>query len=228
MPVVRDGGTRQLVPDKIHEHRSPQMIAAAQPEVERSEVRTIVGGGAVLGGLTAVGVVTFALLARALQGTLETVMQSIVVLAGAGLASYLPAAWLRPRSADAIAWAALTGLIGALCFTVVDTVVLRPLGIYHWRWDAVGGGSGFWYIPVWWMSAATLAWLGAWVVTLAAESSVEVAAMRSAGITLALSVAVCAILVATRVAPLHAAVVALAYAVGLVLSLLLTSALSRR
>jgi hypothetical protein len=182
----------------------------------------------VLGVLTAVGVVTFALLSRALDGMPEVVVQSMVVLIGAGLASYLPAAWLRPRSADAIAWAALTGLIGALSFTVLDTVVLRPLGVYHWRWDAVGGGSGFWYVPVWWMGAAALAWLGAWVVALAAASSGNAAPARSAGLTLALAVVVCAILVATRIAPLHAAVVALAYAVGLVLSLPLTAVLSRR
>jgi len=204
------------------------MTAAAQPDVDRGDVRTIVGGGAVLGVLTAVGVVTFALLSRALDGMPEVVVQSMVVLIGVGLASYLPAAWLRPRSADAIAWTALTGLIGALSFTVLDTVVLRPLGVYHWRWDAVGGGSGFWYVPVWWMGAAALAWLGAWVVALATASSGNAAPARSAGLTLALAVVVCAILVATRVAPLHAAVVALAYAVGLVLSLPLTAVLSRR
>lgn len=205
------------------------MTAAAQREVDRSDVRTIVSGGAVLGVLTVVGVLTFALLSRALDGTPEVVVQSVVVLVGAGLASYLPAAWLRPRSADAIAWAALTGLIGALSFTVFDTVVLRPIGVYHWSWDAVGGGSGFWYVPVWWMGAAALAWLGAWVAALAAAASNGSAApARSAGLTLALAVVVCAILVATRIAPLHAAVVALAYAVGLVLSLPLTTVLSRR
>jgi len=183
----------------------------------------------VLGVLTVVGVFTFALLSRALDGTPEVVVQSMVVLVGAGLASYLPAAWLQPRSADAIAWAALTGLMGALSFTVLDTVVLRPLGVYHWSWDAVGGGSGFWYVPVWWMGAAALAWLGAWVVALAAAASDRSAApARSAGLTLALAVVVCTILVATRIAPLHAAVVALAYAVGLVLSLPLTTVLSRR
>ena len=134
------------------------MTSAVESITDRADVRTIVGGGAILGALTAVGVAVFALSSRPLAGTAEVAVQSALILVGAGVFCFLPAHWVRPTSVDGIAWAALLGLMGALFFTVADSVLLRPLGIYHWTWDAIGGGSGFWYIPVWWMGAAGLAW----------------------------------------------------------------------
>ena len=146
------------------------MTTAAEPmAVDRADVRTIVGGGVKLGILTAVGVVAFALLARAMSGNTETLVLSLLVLAGGVVFGYLPALWTRPRSADGIAWCTLLGLLGAVAFTVLDVVLLRPLSVYHWTWDAIGGGSGFWYIPVWWMGSAFLAWLGGMVVAYAAQ-----------------------------------------------------------
>src|SRR5207247_2124134 len=34
---------------------------------------------------------------------------------------------------------------------------------YPWTWDAVGGGSTWWYLPMWWMLGTYLAWLGGMV-----------------------------------------------------------------
>ena len=45
------------------------MTSAVEPVAERAGVRTIVGGGAVLGIVVAAGVAVFALLSRALTGT---------------------------------------------------------------------------------------------------------------------------------------------------------------
>jgi hypothetical protein len=109
------------------------------------------------------GVVVFALVSSGLSGTAQTLVQLVLILVGGIVFSYAPAFWVRPREVDSIAWASLVGLLGALAFTVVDTAILRPVDLYHWTWDEIGGGSGFWYIPVWWMGSATLAWLGSWI-----------------------------------------------------------------
>jgi hypothetical protein len=139
--------------------------------------------------LTAAGVVVFTLLSRALTGTGEVIVQSAIVLGGGLVASFLPAHLVQPRNVDGIAWASLLGLVGSLFFTVIDTVLLRPLDLYHWTWDAIGGGSGFWYIPVWWMGAAALAWLGAWIVAIRAGGSQVNTVVSPAAVTGVLALA---------------------------------------
>jgi hypothetical protein len=156
------------------------------------------------------------------------VVQSVLLLGGGALVSYLPASWVRPRDPDSIAWAGVVGLLGSLVFTVVDTIVLRPLGVYHWTWDAIGGGSGFWYIPVWWMAATVLAWLGSWVAATSFTVRDAASVMAMAGQTVMLSVIMFAILTLTQVAPVHPAVMALAFALGLVVHVALAAALRRR
>ena len=191
------------------------MTSMAEPAVgSKTDVRTIVGGGVKLGIATAIGVVVFALLSRALAGRTEVVVQSVLILVGGTVFAYAPAFWVRPRGVDAIAWAALVGLLGSVAFTVVDTIVLRPVNLYHWTWDAIGGGSGFWYISVWWMGSCFLAWLGAWVHSIAASRGGDVvsAALQTAGLSVVLFV----VLTASGLAPFHGAVAALAYALALI------------
>lgn len=199
-------------------------IAVGQARGERYDVRTVVGGGVVLGVATAAGVALFALVSRASTGTAELVIQSALVLAGGVVFSFAPAVWVRPRSVDGIAWAALVGLLGALAFTVLDAGVLRPLEIYHWTWDEIGGGSGFWYIPVWWMGSAVLAWLGAWSARLNEGGGFARLAAMTTGVGLALF----AVLALTGVAPATPAVVALGFVLGHVVQIGLASARGRR
>jgi hypothetical protein len=45
-------------------------------------------------------------------------------------------------------------------FSAIDIVLLRPFKAYPWTWDAIGGGSTWWYLPVWWMLGTFLAWMG--------------------------------------------------------------------
>ena len=191
------------------------MTSAVQPVTDRADVRTIVGGGAVLGALTTVGVAVFALASRPLSGMTETVVQSALILLGAAVFCYFPAARVRPANVDGIAWAALLGLMGALFFTAFDTVLLRPLSVYHWTWDQVGGGSGFWYIPVWWMGSATLAWLGGWITTFAKADDAERSLLPTVVTTVIIGIIVFAVLVGLRIAPAHSAVMALGVTLGL-------------
>ncbi len=202
------------------------MTSPAEALAPQTDVRTIVGGGIKLGIATALGVVAFALLSRALSGRTEVIVQSVLILAGGTVFAYAPSFWVRPRGVDAVAWAALLGLLGSVAFTVVDTVILRPVDLYHWTWDAIGGGSGFWYVPVWWMGSCFLAWLGAWVHSIAAARGGNVlnAAAQTAGLSVLLFVG----LTVSGLAPFHGAVFGLAYTLALILHVPLAAALRAR
>ncbi|MDH3496227.1 MAG: hypothetical protein OER21_05660 [Gemmatimonadota bacterium] len=204
------------------------MTAAVEAAADRSDVRTILTGGAILGVLTAVGVTAFALLSRALAGAVEVIVQAGLIVLGGVVVSYLPASRIRPRSVDGIAWAAMIGLLGALGFTVLDTAILRPLQLYHWTWDAIGGGSGFWYIPVWWMGSAVLAWLGAWVVAMAARGGREAHPVAVGAQSAGVGVLLFAAAAGTRLLPFHATTAALAFAVGLGLHVLIAAVAYRK
>ncbi len=91
------------------------MTSAIEPAARgRHDARSILTAAAKLGLVTVVGVVIFALLSRALGGAAETIVQSALVLLGGAVFAYFPAATVRPRDVDTVAWAALIGLLGAL------------------------------------------------------------------------------------------------------------------
>jgi hypothetical protein len=205
------------------------MTASPSPAVvDRSAVGVILRGGVLMGVVTIAGVVAFALASRALQGTAEKVVQSALVLVGGVVFSYVPSIGTRPRTVDGIAWAALVGLLGALVFTVVDTAALRPAHLYSWRWDAIGGGTGYWYVPVWWMGSAFLAWLGALVVATGARGGHAAHPLFTGTLTAGLGILLFGLATTTGWLPFHAATMALAYTVGLVLHVGLVATILRR
>ncbi len=204
------------------------MATASAASLERHDVRTILTCGVSLGFITVAGVVVFALLSRALTGRSEVVVQSLVILVGGALATYWPARAVRPRTIDAIGWSALTGLFGAVVFTMIDTVVLRPVKLYDWTWDAIGGGSGWWYIPVWFMGSAFLAWLGAWAYSYRARSASEVNVLLLGLQTGAIAAVIFAALTATSLAPFRSPVAALAFALSVVIQVPVSAVLNRR
>jgi hypothetical protein len=142
------------------------MTAAPASSRERRDLRTILTAGILLGVFAALGVAVFSLLSRVLSGGVEMVIRWLIALVGLAVAAFLPGRLLRPNTVDGIAWATLAGFLGAVIFTVLDIALLRPLGLYSWKWDAVGGGSGWWYVPIWWMGSALLAWLGSWAYSV--------------------------------------------------------------
>ena len=193
------------------------MTAAVSPAHDRADARAMLMSGCQLGLLTVLGVAAFALLSRVLTGATEVVVQAALVAAGGVVFSYFPSIGVRPRTVDGIAWASMVGLLGALVFTVVDTAVLRPLDLYHWTWDAIGGGSGFWYIPVWWMGSAVLASLGALTVATLARGGREPSPLATGLLTGGLAILLFGVVAALRLLPFHSAVMALVFAVGQVL-----------
>ena len=129
---------------------------------DRSDFRTVVVGGTQVGLVTAATVALFLFVSRQVAAPLpRQALETLIVLAGGLVASFLPARLTEARHVEGIAGAAAIGLWGTIVFMAVDIIVLRPLKAYPWTWDAIGGGSTWWYLPIWWMLGTLLAWLGA-------------------------------------------------------------------
>jgi hypothetical protein len=135
-------------------HASGQDLTGA-PHLFRS--------GAKLGALTAVFVLLFSLVSRRLEGSLETTLEAVIVVVGLCAVTILPGWWTRPRTIEGIAGAAGIGLAASWTFLLIDVTVLQRIGTYGHRWLAIGGGSNWWYHPVWWMLGTYFAWMGAWI-----------------------------------------------------------------
>src|SRR5438034_935523 len=96
------------------------------------------------------------------------------------------------RNAEGIAGAAAMGLWGTVVFSVIDIVLLRPVRAYPWTWDAVGGGTTWWYLPMWWILGTFLAWMGGTRIALSASRG-EATGLRVAVLPLAGAVVVAAL-----------------------------------
>jgi len=144
--------------------------SAATTTMDRSEFRNVMLSGAKVGAITAVSVVAFSWLAQTLSpGMVRDVVLALVILGAGCLVSLLPAQWVGARSVEGVAGAAAVGLWGTIVFMAIDIVLFRPFdhllrithfAIYPWTWDAIGGLSTWWYLPVWWMLGTFVAWMG--------------------------------------------------------------------
>src|SRR3989441_11703508 len=159
------------------------MSASVAPTTtDRSDFRTVTVSGTKMGALTAAAVVLFLLVARFVPeaGGGRRGLEALIVLAAGVLASFLPGRWTAARRAEGIAGAAAIGLWGTIVFMAFDIVLLRPFKAYPWTWDAIGGGSSWWYLPIWWMLGTFLAWMGG-IVTATQAARGEATLTRTAG-----------------------------------------------
>jgi hypothetical protein len=118
-------------------------------------------GGTRLGITIGAAVIIYLLVSRRVpDGIVQALLEMIVVIAAAVAATFLPAQWTTARGTEGIAAAAAVGLWGTIVFMAIDVIVLRPFKAYPWTWDAIGGGSTWWYLPIWWMLGTFVAWLG--------------------------------------------------------------------
>src|SRR2546430_9203724 len=163
------------------------MTATAAPVAsDRSDFRTVTVGAAKLGVATAVAVVAFLAASRLVPITagLRGAVEALIVV-GTGLAvAFLPARWTAARSTEGIAGAAAMGLVATVVFSALDIVLLRPFKAYPWTWDAIGGGSTWWYLPVWWMLGTFLAWMGGIVTAASGEATLARRALPAGAGTL--------------------------------------------
>src|SRR5881628_1313345 len=166
-------GVRLDFASGLHHTRKGRMSATAAPaRSDRSDFRTVTTGGAMVGVATAVAVVAYLAASRLLPvvGGLRGGVEALIVLvAGVGVA-LLPAQRTGARATEGIAGAAAVGLVGTVVFSAIDIVLLRPFKAYPWTWDAIGGGSTWWYLPVWWMLGTFVAWMGGIVTAAGGET----------------------------------------------------------
>jgi hypothetical protein len=139
-------------------------VSAAPATTDRSDFRHVVTSGIKVGLITGVAVIVYLLVSRFFPpGIVRDVVQAGVVLGFAVPIALLPASLVGARQTEGIAGAAAVGLLGTVAFMAVDIVLLRPAKAYPWTWDAVGGGSTWWYLAIWWMLGTFTAWMGALV-----------------------------------------------------------------
>jgi hypothetical protein len=162
-------------------------------EHDLTDIPAIVRGAVKLGLLEAVIVLVISLVSHLLpNGPLQTVILGLIVLAGLAGVTLLPGLWTRPRTIEGIAGAAGIGLGAAVTFLLIDVTLLQNIGTYGHRWYDLGGGSNWWYHPVWWMVGTFLPWFGAWMLANQMVKSGGFSPVGAFGMAVALSV-VCAV-----------------------------------
>lgn len=198
-------------------------------EYDLTSVPAIVQGSVKLGLLESIFVLLFSLASRFLDGPAELVVGAVIVVLGLAAVTMLPGGWTRPRSIEGIAGAAGIGLGATAVFLLVDVMLLQNIGTYSNRWYEVGGGSNWWYHPVWWMVGTFLPWMGAWILANQTERNGRASAVSGLGAALGFTVlaGVLAVLLHFPRAGWNLATFAVAFMPGLVLATVL-SALGRR
>src|SRR3954470_17777269 len=141
-----------------------QSAAEARRDHDVTDVPSIVAGAVRLGLFESVVVLLFSLGSRLLDPPLETIVLAPILLVGLAGVTLLPGLWTRPRTIEGIAGAAGIGLGATAVFLLVDVVLLQNIGTYTNRWYEIGGGSNWWYHPVWWMVGTFIPWMGAWLL----------------------------------------------------------------
>src|SRR5690349_19902007 len=124
-------------------------------------------------------------------------VEALIVLAAGVAVAFLPAQWTATRSTEGIAGAAALGLFSTVVFSAIDIVLLRPFKAYPWTWDAIGGGSTWWYLPIWWMLGTFLAWTGG-IVSAARAARGDTSLARAATPVLVGAVALAVVARLTR------------------------------
>ena len=140
------------------------MTAAVHPSADHTELRHVLRSGAQLGIIQSVLIAAFGLIQPRLDGMMELLVCGAILVVGVAITIALPGLWTKARTIEGIAAAAGAGLFATAVFLVIDVSVLQRVGVYTNRWLEIGGGSNWWYHPVWWMVGTYLPWLGAWVL----------------------------------------------------------------
>ncbi len=204
--------------------------AELKGEYDLTRVPMIVQGAVKLGLLESILVLLFALASRFLSGIVELIVCGVILIAGLAVVTLLPGLWTRARTIEGIAGAAGIGLAAAVVFLLVDVTLLQNIGTYTNRWYEIGGGSNWWYHPVWWMAGTFLPWLGAWILANQTARSGQPVPLMAFGMALGAAVllAAVAVLVGFPGARWGLGTVAVAFIPGLVVATVLSAMGKRR
>ncbi len=138
--------------------------AALDSTHDVTDLRTILRSALVLGLIESALVLAVSVVNRSLEGTVDRAISAVIVAIGLAIVLFWPGRVTRARTIDGIAAAAGIGLAATVVYLVVDVTLLQWIGTYTNRWREIGGGSNWWYHPVWWMVGTFLPWMGAWVL----------------------------------------------------------------
>ncbi|SRR6266513_2640641 len=173
-------------------------MATTTTTIDRSEFRHVLLSGTWTGVVTALAVIVFLVISRVVpSGIVQALLETVIVLAAGVAAAFLPAYLATARTTQGIASAAAIGLWGTIVFMAIDIILLRPFHAFPWTWDAVGGGSTWWYLPIWWMLGTFLAWMGALVTAgRAARAREPDVSIRALALPVVIGAAIIALIVA--------------------------------
>lgn len=144
-------------------------VVAARMDADQTNAAHIFQASVKLGILESVIVLLFALVSRMLEGVPELALEAVLLIAGLAAVAALPGIWTRARTIEGIAGAAGIGLGASVVFTLIDSFGFQQFHLYGHRWLDVGGGSNWWYLPVWWMVGTFIPWFGAWILANQAD-----------------------------------------------------------
>lgn len=168
----------------------------AESGTDLTDLPYVLRSAVTLGVITAVVVVAMSFITRFLGGAAEFGLGAVVLVAGLAAVTFLPGKWTNPRTIEGIAGAAGIGLAATVVFLVIDVAALQPTGIYTNRWREIGGGSNWWYHPVWWMVGTFLPWMGAQILaSQARRGAVSVGTGMATALALTVACWVAAVLV---------------------------------
>ena len=170
------------------------MNAAVHPQstADHTDLPYVLRAGVKLGIFESLAVLVIGLVSKYVDGPIELLLLLLLVTGTTLVVSFIPGIWTRARTIEGIAGAAGIGLAATVVFLVVDVSFFQPFSLYTHRWRDIGGGSNWWYHPIWWMVGTYLPWLGAWILANQAAKrgapSLPVAAGSVLGLTLVVTV----------------------------------------
>ncbi|HXE56988.1 MAG TPA: hypothetical protein VNK43_03235 [Gemmatimonadales bacterium] len=203
---------------------------AAREHWDQTDLARIVRASATLGLIETALVAVFAVVSKFLEGPIELALEAAIVAAGLAAVTVLPGRWTNARTIEGIAGAAGIGLGAATVFLLLDVALLQPLGAYGNRWWQIGGGSNWWYHPVWWMVGTFLPWMGAQVFASQVRRGGTVSVGRLLVLAAILTVlcGVAGVVIGVPYAGWTLGTFAVAYLPGLALTALITALGGRR
>lgn len=204
--------------------------AVAAQESDRTELSSQVRRIFILGLIEGLFVLAIGLVSKYLDGPVETALLAILLLIGLGILALLPGLWTRAASVEGIAGAAGIGLGATVVFLIIDVVLLQRIGLYTNRWLAIGGGSNWWYHPVWWIAGTFIPFMGAFALSnqTARRGSPSPVGVMITAVVLAMVIGTLAAVFHFPYAQWSVATFAVAFLPALVLTVLTTSIGARR
>ncbi len=195
-----------------------------QGDYDVTDVPSIVRGATILGLFEAVFVLLFSLASRHLDGPVETIVLTVLLIPGLAAVTLLPGIWTRARTIEGIAGAAGIGLAAAGVFLLLDVALLQNIGTYTNRWLEIGR-SNWWYHPVWWMVGTFIPWMGAWILANQASRTGRVSLLGAFGTAVVFSIiaAVVAVVIGFPGAHWNLATFGVAFLPGLALATLFSA-----